>query len=220
MNLIKPKYTEEMRTILAYILTMPEVTRHTFYKSVEGQNIIKGLELEAENDKTPKESSGDTRKWDEAELKKILQQLHEAGPEQREALLQLLPGPVLSVIMNRLKEPSMEKGQRGPVKGTPGYFQWVEKLRASRAAKKKTPDSSAGSGAGTGPVGPSKKEYGAEHKPGQPKKELGRYQKVGNRAGQSNGKPSGTSRGYEHFVRQIGEHGEIHDTPSGRKTQR
>ena len=215
MDLIKPKYSEELRTVLAYILTMPEVTRHSFYKSVEGQNIIKGLELEAENDKTRKESSGDTRKWDEAELEKVIQELHEAGPEQREALLQLLPGPVLSVIMNRLKGPSVEKGQRGPVKGTPGYFQWVEKLRASRAAKKKTPDSSAGS-----PIGPSKKEYGAEHTPGEPKKDLGRYQKVGNRAGQSNGKPSGTSRGYEHFVRQIGEHGEIHDKPVGRKTQR
>lgn len=225
MFLVKPQYTEDLRTILAFILGMPDVTRHEFYKSVEGKNILKGIQLEAENDKSPKDSSGATRKWDKEELDKIIKQVHEASPEQREALLQLLPGPVVSMILSRIKPidgeesgvkivkgmgtgmPGAGGGVRGPQKGTPGYEQWKAKLQMTRAAKKKTPEPS-GNKRGEGP---SEKEYGQE-------KKMGRYQHVGVDKNQPDSTKN--SRGYKHFVRQIGEHGEIHDSPAGKKTQR
>lgn len=222
MFLIKPKYTEDLRTILTYILAMPDVTRHEFYKSVEGQNILKGIQLEAENDKSPKDSSGDTRKWDSEELDKIIKQVHEASPEQREAILSILPGPVVSMILARIKPIEGEgneklvkgvgtgmpgTGVRGPQKGTAGYEQWKAKLALTRAAKRKTPVKPEGKGK----EGPSEKEYGHE-------KKMGRYQHVG--VNKEAGKPAGNSRGYKHFVRKIGEHGEIQDKPTGKKTQR
>jgi len=209
MFLFKPKYTEDYRTILTYIMKMPEVTRHEFYKSVEGQNILKGLFIEAENDKSPKDSSGASRKWDAEELDKIIKELHNASPEQREALLQILPGPAIATILARTQPiegegdkkvvkgmgnavPGAGTGVRGPQKGTPGYEQWKEKLRATRAAKRKTPLPSE-------KTGPSEKQFSSEKKIGTHSKE-----KKG-------------PDGYKHFVRQIGEHGEIHDNPIGRK---
>lgn len=222
MFLIKPKYTEDLRTILSFILGMPEVTRHEFYKSVEGQNILKGIQIEAENDKTPRQSSGDTRKWDKEELDKVIKQVHEASPEQREAILQLLPGPVVSMILARIKpiageEPDVKlvkgvgtgapagtgTGVRGPQKGTPGYEQWKAKLQMTRAANRKTPQGNGKPGYG---------EFKRKHS-GPSEKEFDKESKIG----KTDSKKVEGGRGYKHFVRQIGEHGEIHDSPAGKK---
>jgi len=152
VKLIKPSFSEDMRGVVQAVLTMPPTVRHEFYKSAEGQVILKGIELVAENDKTPAEALGDKREWDREEIEKLVQKVRDASPEDREIIYAILPGPIAGIVLNRLNSlagmtpeqyarvegeipPGLEKGVRGPVKGTPGYFQWKQRLAATRAAK-------------------------------------------------------------------------------------
>ncbi|VVB50668.1 Uncharacterised protein [uncultured archaeon] len=148
----KEQGNEDFRGAIQAILSMPPTVRHEFYKSAEGQAILKGIELTAENDKSPSEGLGDKREWDREEIEKMVQKLQDASPEQREIIFAILPGPVIGIVLNRLNSlagktpeayartegevpPGLEKGVRGPVKGTAGYFQWKQRLAATRAAK-------------------------------------------------------------------------------------
>lgn len=144
--------SEDFRGAIQAILSMPPSVRHEFYKSEQGQKILKGIELVAENDKSPEEGLGDKREWDREEIEEMVKKIQDASPEQREIIFAILPGPVIGIVMNRLNSlagmtpeafaktegeipPGMEKGVRGPVKGTAGYFQWRQRLAATRAAR-------------------------------------------------------------------------------------
>jgi hypothetical protein len=152
VELTKPEFGEDIRGVVNAVLTMPLSVRHAFYKSEEGKAILKGIALEAENDKAPADALGDKREWDKVEIDKMVQKLQDASPEQKEVIFALLPGPIAGIVLNRLNSlsgktpeeyartegevpPGLEKGVRGPVKGTAGYFQWKQRLVATRASK-------------------------------------------------------------------------------------
>lgn len=164
MELFRPEFlNEDQRTMLNYITHLPYTERGAFFGSAQGQAMLKGLDLTPENQKSSKDASGATRKWDEAELEKLMQELRNASPDQTELILALVPGNVISVVISRLDnekksreaiqnevhksiQADFEKGigtglpgtgRRGPVAGTPGYQKWLMSIRLSRAAKKK-----------------------------------------------------------------------------------
>jgi hypothetical protein len=193
MNLYKPAVSEEFRTILNAIIDMPEVKRHEFYKSTEGKAILKGLEMED----TSVLPDGAEHQMDQKELDELWEKFYHSSVEQRNAIIQMLPGPVVSVLLNNLAEkakepdineravikgmagaPSVPSGGmgRGPRKGSQNYYKWLEGIRASRAAKK-----------------------------------------LANAGSHPNKKEGFKKRNYKHFVRKVGEHAEISDSPSGSK---
>lgn len=211
IELHKPEFGEDKRGVLQAILSMPDSVRYAFYESSAGQVLIKGLELVAENDKDPKDALGDKREWSKEDIDELIQKLHEASPEQKEIIFQLLPGPIIGVIRNRLSSPDykprseqakiegLDKGVRGPVKGTPGYFQWLERLRATRAAKRAVTDAAKKS-----PTAPG----GGFTKPVAGKKDKKKTQPEFKEK---------KERSYKHFVRRVGKEGKIQDEPVGEK---
>jgi hypothetical protein len=207
----EPKENEDFRTILNTITDMPDSVRHSFFKSHDGQEIIKGLELQ---DETDKKYTGAKHQMDKKELDELWLKLYHSSVEQRQAIISMLPGPVIAVLLDNLKEPAtmpdrneraeihksleLEKGIRGPVKGTPGYEQWVQKLRATRAAKKQATEA-AQSSSGAPPAAAGKPKEGPVNVPTEPVKPYKEHE-------------------YKHFIRQVGKHGETIDKPSGEKS--
>src|SRR5665213_1547678 len=120
MNLYKPEKSEELHTILAYLLEMPASTRHTFYKSIEGKNILNGLRKGGlEMTDTSELPDGAEKQYTKEELQEQLNKLYEASEEQRHAILSLLPGPVVSVLLDALKDaPKLpDTNERAVIKG-------------------------------------------------------------------------------------------------------
>jgi len=218
ISLHKPEFGEDARGVLQAVMTMPPDVRYKYYQSAEGRDLLKGMNLLAENDKTPAEALGDKREWDKKEIDDLIQQLNEASPEQKEIIFALLPGPVIGIVMNRLastegrtrsedarvegETDEIEKGIRGPVKGTSGYFQWLERLKASRAAKRAVTDAAKKS-----PSLPATASTKPAVKPSD-KKKVSEESADDSKSGKKD---------YKHFVRKVSDKAEIKDKPSGEK---
>lgn len=197
------KTNEDLKTSLFSIFFLPPSARLNLYKSVEGKQLIKGIQMMAENTKPDNKQFGVD--WTEKEISELNQAVIEASPEDREILVSLIPSPVLSIIydrMNKDKKPeysdwvkvkgaaSAEGGRtdisKGATKDTPGYDQWVAKIRAKRA--------------GSGTVTPDAMTRPTKFSPGSLK--------------------SPKQKKYKHFIRQVKKRGKIVDKPVSEKSEK
>jgi len=207
MELYKEELTksEEFRTIIESIMIMPDTTRHRFYESPEGKNIIKGLQLEAENDKT---YTGAGHQMTKNELDELIDRLFQCSVEQRHAIIQMLPGPVISVLMNALKEPKPYPmiNERAQIKKSV-----EDEVEKGIGAVSPSTGVATGTGGRRGPV------------KGTPGYESWHAHLIATRAAKrktNENNYGGTikKRDYKHFIRQVKPGGEIADTPSDGKS--
>lgn len=145
------KTNEDLKTSIFSIFFLPPTTRHELYKSLEGKHLIKGIQMLAENNKPDNKQFGTD--WTEKEISELNEAIIQASPEDREILVSLVPSPVMAIIHDRMNPkpvpsygdwikidgPESGEGARkdiakGAKQGTPGYDQWVEKIRAKRGA--------------------------------------------------------------------------------------
>ncbi len=212
MNLYLSKGTEDNATAIQAILSLPPATRQSFYASEKGQELCKGLGVDLASVHT-KDNPQD---WTAAELEETWEKVYQASPEGQEIVISLLPGPIASIMRERLTAPKpndfidwgkrpqgyplmnksveaessdeeIEKGG-GPRKGTAGYEVWHQKIIASRAAKKKMPTS------------PSKRVHSTENKIKENSAKVPRKHR------------------YAHFIRKVGRGGRIVDKPQEKHT--
>lgn len=184
------KTNEDFKTAVWSVVSMPPTARYAFAKSIQGQEFIKGIQMVAENNKPSDKQFG--MSWTVEEIDELNEAVIHASPEDQEIIFSLLPGPVASIIHNRMsqnkidkpdysnwtkvkgdayqniktgkdnkdvdrkvekavrieslgpqyfangiiqKDEELEKGIRGPVKGTPGYDKWLASRRGHQTAK-------------------------------------------------------------------------------------
>jgi len=231
----KPEFSEDQRGMIQAVLTMPPVVRHEFYKSVEGQEFLKGIEMVAENDKTRAEALGDKREWTREDIEEMVNRIRTASPEDREMLLQIIPGTVIGIIQNRMNAPENRIEQAN----VPDEFKKsIKKIIKKKAFKKKvkkliekgirgpvkgTPGyfqwlerlraSRSAKAAITSAAKKSPVTLGSgSAKPTAKKEDKTKKHNPENEKADNSGK-----KDYKHFVRKIGEKAEISDKPVGKK---
>jgi hypothetical protein len=127
------KSDENLRTSLLAIMQMVPKDRHRFYASENGREIVKGLFLEAEQNK---KTRADGTNWTEEDIQRTIYALRNASEDDFKIFLQLMPSPVAYRVSEHFKKErqlnpiskskSIDKGAKI---GTAGYELWLAKRR-------------------------------------------------------------------------------------------
>ena len=133
------KSNENLQTSILSIMQMTPKNREKFYASEAGRDIVKGLFLEAENDK---KAMANGMNWTQEDIEATIIALRAASEDDFKTFLQLLPGPVQTKITEHFKFERQNNGiepnviEKGAKIGTAGYETWLAKKRAHNPGKK------------------------------------------------------------------------------------
>jgi hypothetical protein len=126
------KNSENLQTSILAIMQMTPKNREKFYASEAGRDIVKGLFLEAEQDKKAK---ADGMNWTEDDIERTIIALRNASEDDFKIFLQLLPGPIQGRISEHFKKERQNNGlsptviEKGARIGSAGYELWLAKRR-------------------------------------------------------------------------------------------
>lgn len=126
------KSTENLQTSVVAILQMTPKNREKFYASEEGRDIMKGLFLEAEQNK---KARADGMNWTPEELEETIIKLRDASEDDFKIFIQLLPSPVWNRISEHVNTARANNGlsptviEKGARIGSAGYELWLAKRR-------------------------------------------------------------------------------------------
>ena len=94
------KTNEDLKTSIDTILRMPPTVKEAYLKTPEGQFLVKGIVMQAENSRPDNKQFGTS--WTPEEIEELNEEVRKASPEDRELILALLPGSVISCLHNRM----------------------------------------------------------------------------------------------------------------------